>query len=270
MRRMLMAGAAVLLAGCASGRVSTPRTTPVRSGSIAMNSEVSGTLSRNDARLNDGSVYQAWTFYGTQGQMVQIDVMSDAFDAFCILQGPAGNEIARNDDGGSGLNARISVALPVTGQYRIIANTYARNQFGRYLVRLTGGGAPAPVVQPTITPAPGGGGVTAGTMGQVLRGQSVQGQLTAADARLADNTYFQAWTFYGQAGEAVTLDVASTAFDAYAVIQDMNGHVLARDDDSGGNLNARIVFTLPYTGNYRMIANTVTVGATGPYTLTVR
>jgi hypothetical protein len=264
MRRMLMAGTAVLLAGCASGG----RVTPVRSGSIAMNSEVSGTLARNDARLTDGSVYQAWTFYGTQGQMVQIDVMSDAFDAFCILQGPAGNEIARNDDGGNGLNARLSVALPVTGQYRIIANTYARNQFGRYRVRLTGGGAPAPVTQPTITPAPGG--VTAGTMGQVLRGQTVQGQLTAGDARLADNTYFQAWTFYGQAGEAVTLDVASTAFDAYAVIQDMNGGVLARDDDSGGNLNARIVFTLPYTGNYRMIANTLRVGATGPYTLTVR
>ena len=262
MRRMLMAGTAVLLAGCASGRV-----TPVRSGSIAMNSEVSGTLSRNDARLTDGSVYQAWTFYGSQGQMVQIDVMSDAFDAFCILQGPAGNEIARDDDSGEGLNARLSVALPVSGQYRVIANTYARNQYGRYRVRLTAGAAPGPVTQPTITAAPG---VTAGTMGQILRGQTVQGQLTAGDARLADNTYFQAWTFYGQAGEAVTLDVASTAFDAYAVIQDMNGHVLARDDDSGGNLNARITFTLPYTGNYRMIANTLRVGATGPYTLTVR
>src|SRR5512137_386290 len=86
MRRLMGLGAAVLLAGCA--------------GSIAMNSEVSGSLARSDARLNDGSVYQAWTFYGTQGQMVQIDVMSDAFDAFCILQGPNGNELARDDDSG--------------------------------------------------------------------------------------------------------------------------------------------------------------------------
>jgi serine protease Do len=231
-----------------------------------MNSEVSGTLSRNDAHLNDRSVYQAWTFYGTQGQMVQIDVMSDAFDAFCILQGPAGNEIARDDDSGEGLNARVSVSLPVSGQYRVIVNTYRQNQFGVYRVRLTSGAAPAPTGQPTVSGAP----VTAGTAGQVLRGQTVQGRLTSGDSKLADNTFYQAWTFYGQAGEAVTFDVMSTEFDAYAVIQDMNGNVLARDDDSGGNLNARIIFTLPYTGNYRMIANTLRVSATGAYSLSVR
>ena len=230
-----------------------------------MNSEVTGALSRNDARLNDGSVYQSWSFYGTQGQLVQIDVMSSAFDAYCILQGPAGNEIARDDDGGDGLNARVSVALPVTGTYRIIANTYRQNQFGAYRVRLTSGGMAQPGV-PTVTGAP----VTAGVVGQVLRGQVVQGRLGPSDSRLADNTFFQAWTYYGQAGEVITFDVMSTEFDAYAVIQDMNGHVLARDDDSGGGLNARIVFTLPATGNYRLIANTQRVGATGAYTLSVR
>ncbi len=260
MRRLIVAGAALALTACASGRV-----LPVRSGTIAMNSEVAGTLTRNDARLNDNSVYQAWSFYGTQGQMVQIDVMSDAFDAFCILQGPAGNEIARDDDSGEGLNARVRVSLPVTGQYRIIANTYRRDRYGPYRVRLTAVGAP------TVGPVPSaGGGVAAGTVGQILRGQTVQGRLTTGDAKLADNTFYQAWLFYGQAGEMVTLDVASTEFDAYAVIQDANGTALARDDDSGGNLNARITFTLPYTGNYRMVANTLRVGATGAYTLTVR
>lgn len=260
MRKLIGIGAAALLAGCAGGRVQ-----PVRSGSIAMNSEVSGTLSRNDARLNDGSVYQAWSFYGTQGQLVQIDVMSDAFDAFCILQGPAGNEIARDDDSGDGLNARVRVALPVSGQYRIIANTYRKDRYGSYRVRLSGGGGAAPQA-PAVTGAP----VTVGTVGQVLRGQTVQGRLTSGDAKLADNTFYQSWTFYGQAGEMVTLDVTSTDFDAYAVIQDQHANVLARDDDSGGNLNARIVFTLPYTGNYRMLANTLRVGATGAYTLSVR
>lgn len=261
MRRLIWVGAALALTGCAGSR-----THPVRSGSIAMNSEVSGMLSRTDARLNDGSVYQAWTFYGTQGQMVQIDVMSDAFDAFCILQGPAGNEIARDDDSGDGLNARVSVALPVTGQYRIIANTYRTNQFGAYRVRLASGGAPAPAAVPSVSGAP----VTTGSVGQVLRGQTVRGRLTSNDATLADTTFYQSWTFYGQAGEMVTLEVTSTDFDAYAVIQDQNGNVLARDDDSGGQLNARIVFTLPYTGNYRMLANTLRVRATGAYTLTVR
>jgi hypothetical protein len=264
MRRLTMVALAVLVSGCGGSRVA-----PLRSGNIAMNSEVTSTLARSDARLTDGSVYQAWTFFGTQGQMVQIDVMSDAFDAFCILQGPAGNEIARDDDGGGGLNARVSVALPVTGTYRIIANTYRQNQFGRYRVRLTGGGA-GPVIS-SIPPVISGGQVSAvGVVGQVQRGQIMQGRLTSGDRQLADNTYFQAWTYYGQAGEMITLDVMSSDFDAYAVIQDAGGTVLARDDDSGGGLNARIIFTLPATGTYRLIANTLRVGAVGAYTLSVR
>jgi hypothetical protein len=156
----------------------------------------------------------------------------------------------------------------VTGTYRIIANTYRQNQFGRYRVRLTSGGvAPMAPIAPVVT---GGPVMQTGVVGQVLRGQVVQGRLTAGDQQLADNTYFQAWTYYGQAGEAITLDVMSTEFDAYAVIQDASGHVLARDDDSGGNLNARIIFTLPATGTYRLLANTLRVGATGAYTLSVR
>ena len=265
MRRLIGIGMACVLAGCGGGRVA-----PVRHGTIAMNTEVSSSLSRGDARLQDGSVYQAWNFYGTQGQMVTIDVMSSAFDPFCILQGPQGNEIARDDDSGDGLNARVTVALPVTGNYRIIANTYRQNQFGAYRVRLTGSTA-TPVAGPMM-PAPTVSSVplTTGAIGQVLRGQVVQGRLTAGDRQLQDNTYFQAWTYYGQAGEVITFEVSSNEFDAYALIQDANGNVLARDDDSAGGLNARIIFTLPATGNYRLIANTLRAGATGAYTLSVR
>lgn len=259
MRTLVLCTTAVVLAGCGGGG----GVAPVRGGTIAIPGEVSGTLTRRDQRLNDNTFYQAWSFYGTAGQNIQIDVMSGDFDAFAILQGPGGNEIARDDDAGEGTNARIRVSLPIAGTYRIIANAYRQGQTGRYTVRLSAGPA-APVV---IT---GGGNTMAGTIGQVLRGQVVQGRLTASDARLTDNTVYQAWTYYGQAGEVITLDVMSTDFDAYAVIQDLNGNPLARDDDAGGNLNARINFTLPYTGAFRLIANTQRQGATGAYTLSVR
>jgi serine protease Do len=256
--RAVAASAVLLLAGCAApGRVA-----PVRTGQIALNSEVTGVLERGDARLNDGSVYQAWRFFGTQGQPVRIDVISGAFDAFVILEGPAGDEVARNDDGGDGTDARLSVTLPVTGDYRIIANTYRQGQFGRYVLRLTGGPPPAPMG--------GGGMVMSGTVGQILRGQIVSGRLGPNDARLADNSLYQAWTHFGQAGETITLDVMSSDFDAYAVIQDASGNVLTRDDDSGEGQNARVAFTLPYTGMYRLIANTFRPNATGAYTLAVR
>jgi hypothetical protein len=261
MRRLVLLGTAAVLAGCGGGG----GVAPVRSGTIAIPGEVSGRLTNRDRMLRDTTYYQAWSFYGTAGQNVQIDVISGDFDAFAILQGPGGNEIARDDDAGGGTNARIRVGLPVSGTYHILANAYRRGETGRYTLRLSAG--PSQVI------TSGGGGVgstMAGAVGQILRGQVVQGRLTANDARLADNTFFQAWTFYGQAGEMVTLDVMSTDFDAYAVIQDLNGAAVARDDDSGGNLNARITYTLPYTGAFRLIANTLRVGATGGYTLSVR
>ena len=46
--------------------------------------------------------------------------------------------------------------------------------------------------------------------------------------------------------------------------------MLARDDDSGGGTNARIAFTLPAAGAYRIIANTYRQGSYGPYALSVR
>jgi len=259
MRTLVLLGTAVVLAGCGGGGA----VAPVRSGTIAIPGEVSGTLTRRDRMLRDTTFYQAWSFFGTAGQNVQIDVVSSDFDAYAILQGPGGNEIARDDDAGGGTNARIRASLPTAGTYHILANAYRKGQVGRYTVRLSAG--PSQVIT-----TGGSGSTMAGVVGQILRGQVVQGRLTATDARLADNTVYQAWTFYGQAGEMVTLDVMSTDFDAFAVIQDLNGNVLSRDDDAGGNLNARITFTLPFTGTFRLIANTLRQGATGAYTLSVR
>jgi len=112
--------------------------------------------------------------------------------------------------------------------------------------------------------------VLPGTVGQILKGQTVSGQLSLSDARLSDNSVYQAWTYVGQKGERIQIDVMSSAFDAYAILQDAAGVKLAADDDNGGGTNARVVFTLPAAGAYRIIANTYRQGSYGQYTLTVR
>jgi serine protease Do len=103
-----------------------------------------------------------------------------------------------------------------------------------------------------------------------MRGQTITSQLSLSDAKLSDGSTYQAWTFVGAAGEQMQLDVLSADFDAYAIIQDSNGNRLASDDDSGGGTNARITFTLPYSGAYRLVANAYRVGAYGNYTISVR
>ncbi len=109
-----------------------------------------------------------------------------------------------------------------------------------------------------------------GTVGQVLKGQTIGGQLSLSDSRLSDNSVYQAWTYIGRRGERIQVDVMSSSFDAYAIIQDSTGQRLAADDDSGGGTNARIIFTIPRDGAYRLVANTYRQGAFGPYTLSVR
>jgi len=44
---------------------------------------------------------------------------------------------------------------------------------------------------------------------------------------------------------------------------------LAEDDDSGGGLNARIIFRCPQTDNYRVIATSLG-GGQGAYNMSVR
>jgi len=248
----LSIASAALLAACSTAG---PRgAAPERE--IAMGRQAGGTLRSSDPRLTDNSVYHLWRFDGAQGTMVQIDVMSDAFDAFVILQDDKGIELARNDDGGDGLNARLVYALPRTGQYRIIANTYRARAFGAYTLRLRDLGASNELI-----PRPRNLAIT--------RGQTVTGVLAANDPRLNDNSVYHAYQYAGRAGETITVEVISRDFDAFAVIQDQNGARLATNDDGGSGTNARLVFTLPHTGMFWILANAYREGQFGRYTLRV-
>jgi peroxiredoxin len=64
--------------------------------------------------------------------------------------------------------------------------------------------------------------------------------------------------------------MVSTQFDSYLRLEDAKGRELAEDDDSGGNLNAQIVFTCPKDGNYKVIATAYGAQGFGDYTLTVK
>lgn len=65
------------------------------------------------------------------------------------------------------------------------------------------------------------------------------------------------------------IDLESTEFDTYLRILDSRGKELASDDDSGGNLNARIRFTPPKEDTYQIVATRFGAGQ-GNYLLKVR
>jgi serine protease Do len=71
-------------------------------------------------------------------------------------------------------------------------------------------------------------------------------------------------------GKTYTLDLVSEDFDSYLRIENDEKGKLAEDDDGGGFLNSRIVFTPKDAGTYRLVVTTCDPGQHGAYRLTIR
>lgn len=109
------------------------------------------------------------------------------------------------------------------------------------------------------------------TRGTVAVGETVHDSLTRRDVVLpAESTYAQQWRLRGRAGQTVTIDLASLAFDAYAFLLGPGFEgAPPQDDDSGGHCNARISVRLPRTADYVIVVTSREPFATGRFTLSV-
>ncbi|MFN2259155.1 MAG: PPC domain-containing protein, partial [Parasphingopyxis sp.] len=85
-------------------------------------------------------------------------------------------------------------------------------------------------------------------------GQSITGAITEDSEVLTESIqYTDLYTIAGEAGERVSIELMSDDFDAYLEIGRMEDNQfvsLRSDDDSGGDLNSRLLFTFPETGSY--------------------
>lgn len=104
--------------------------------------------------------------------------------------------------------------------------------------------------------------------GSIRVGQAV------TDTAAANNVGI-AYEFDAEVGETVTITLVSRDFDPLLLLVDENGEQVASDDDSAGNLNARIEsFTVPSSGTYVIIVTSFGTSNTGvefsgEYTLSV-
>jgi hypothetical protein len=257
-----------------------PIQAPQMLGTIGTNQQVTGNLLPSDGRW-DGKPAQLWGFQCAAGQGFQMDILS-SWDNYALVFDPAGNVVARNDDS-QGLNARINYTCPVAGMYRLGVTTYSTSTpTGPYTLQVQSmaplGMAPsgqAPVPQPipmnqpqpqaqpgaTLPqPAPQAMPITGsipapGQNGQISVGENRQGRLETGDAQMNDGTWADVWQFQGQAGQHIRIELRSEEFDTYAQLLDAGGTRLAEDDDSLGDMNSMIEFTLPATGMFQIVVN---------------
>ena len=230
---------------------------------LAFDRQVTGTLSRTDKKLDDGSFYQEWTFTASAGNRVVITMRSTAFDAYLHLgryTSTGGfDELDTDDDGGGGVDAQIPFTIPTTGEYVIRANSVTSDKTGAYSLLLTGGSAPAPA-QASAPPA-----------SVLTRGVATSGTWDSSDSKFEEK-FHEDWTFTGRAGEQVTITLDSPNVDTFLRLYRENGAddiKLGEDDDGGDGLNSRLVITLPADGTYLVCASTAATSDTGNYTVRV-
>ena len=109
---------------------------------------------------------------------------------------------------------------------------------------------------------------TPGTRGGGAGG-TLSGTLAAGDLQLDDGSYADVYGVNLNAGDRLTVDLNSTAFDPYLAILTPDGQGHENDDWEGDRTHSRIAVTASQSGAYAIITTSFVPGATGNYTVTV-
>jgi hypothetical protein len=107
--------------------------------SIQIGETARGEIDQDDPQSSQYRGYiEPVSFQGEAGQTVDVEMTSDEGDTYLYVVDPDSNDIAENDDGGSGLNSAITnLELPTSGQYYIVATSYSSRATFEYELSLT-------------------------------------------------------------------------------------------------------------------------------------
>ena len=106
-------------------------------------------------------------------------------------------------------------------------------------------------------------------MKEISVGDSYAGQLVAGGDSLADGAWFEPFWFSGEAGDAITISIASTDFNAYLLLADSTYTVIETDDDSGGECNSHLSYVLPASGSYYVYVSSAYRNRIGQYEVSI-
>lgn len=214
---------------------------------------IQGSLDQNSNVLPDGSYFNPYVFEGTAGQTISIAMNSQDIDPYLILLSPSSDGFhVEDDDSGGDHNASLTAQLPYTGSYVVLANTFSQGESGTYQLQITSTSQPS----------------DAATRPVILQ---QQGSLGPGSPVLSDKSYYQEFTFTGQANQVVQIDLTSTEFDTYLLVVDSEHNLVGENDDiAPGNSNSQLVVTLPADGTYTVVVNAFDSTGQGAFSLTVR
>lgn len=223
-----------------------------------------GRLERTDPRdtVLKGSYCKVYPVKLAAGAICQIDMESSMLDSYLRLQDATGKQVASDDDGGIGRNARIRYLPAQGGVFLIVATTYHVERVGTFTLKVSQNSGPVIGAKPAGAIAlnlVGGRAISTGTLktGDPKDKEQRRSYCHVCTAELIEGNNYQ-------------IDLTSKTFDAYLRLEDPEGLPLSKNNGGGGNLDARITYRCLRSGTYRVIVTTMRAAATGRYTLTVQ
>lgn len=225
---------------------------PTEDRALIMGSVANGSFDFLSATL-DGRPVEAWALNVAAGEPISVVQSSDDFDSYLWLIGPDVPSPLGDDDSGGDLDSRIDFTPRTDGPYTVIASTLGERAQGTYTLRVE-----AP---PDLTSLP--------VIDELVVGQESNGLMGRDDPVVDDGRRGQVWALEGAAGDRISIDLVSDAFDAFLYVVGPGFPEALTDDGGGGGLNSSLTVTLPETGTYRVIASSLDGAASGPYSLRV-
>lgn len=274
---------------CAAGGPCAPGETSAATGRIrpaitaahrplTLSDTISAVLPDSAAQLPGAGRFQAYRFRGRANQRVVLTMESGAFDPYlhlALVRAPSARLVGSDDDGGTGINARLVATLPEDGEYLVVASALSAtgsSRSGPYTL----GMAPCDSACAAFSDAPATR--TAASYASAIRaprrqiasGAAVEGTLGASDPALNDGAHFHAYSIQASEGQPLRAAMQSSAMDPYLTLLRLEGDSLvsvATDDDGGDGLNALLDWTVDRTGTYVLVATAASSRSSGSYTL---
>ncbi len=157
---------------------------------------------------------------------------------FLTLSDSNGNVLRSDQNSYAPNDPFIAQYLPA-GTYQLTARAASSTVGGLYQI--------------TLLTALGSRPAFCGSGGPLALGGSVSGTLTITSCQYVDNSFAGVYQIVLADDTPIDLRLNSNDFDAYLVLLDAKGNLVASDDDSGGGTNSRITQQLT-AGTYYVVA----------------
>ncbi len=186
-----------------------------------------------------------WRYQGRQGAYLTAAIKAqEQVDSRLSLYGPDGNLLAGDDDSGGNLNPEIyEFPLPVDGTYTLQAKAVANTGLVTLNVN-------------SSAQSSGGGPIA---MGETRRGTLKPGRS-------------HRWSFTGQTGQIITLNMTSPDFDAFFELRNSQDVILTENFDSQNDAvsTVNLLFPLPADDTYTVLARGLYNDEGGDYDISLK